>query len=244
VKSNVIKPILVASALGLGIFGFTIDARATLLVSASVGGAPNGANYVNFDNLPLGNGAGVSGGVGVTFTSGDAAAVAGALVNRYAAPYLSNGNGASFGDFSNGPDTTNYLSTGIGSVTLTFSTDHHYLGLLWGSVDGYNTLSFYDGANLVGLITGADVWASANGDQGVNGSYYANITSDIPFDSVVASSSNYAFEFDNVAYVSEAGTNGANPPANVPEPSALALFCTAVLGFVGLGRTRRRRARA
>jgi len=231
-NSSAIKRLLVAGILGLALIGPTGGARATLIISAAVGSAPTGANYVNFDSLPLGNSGGVSSGLGVSFTSGDGATVAGALANKYAAPYLSNSNGALFGDSNNGPDTTDYLSTGIGSITLTFSTGQKYLGLLWGSVDDYNSLSFYDGATLVGSVTGTDVWPSANGNQGVNGTFYANINSDVAFDSVVASSTNYAFEFDNVAYDS-------HDPGKVPEPSTLALLCAGLLGFAALGRMNR-----
>jgi hypothetical protein len=234
--SSVMRPALLASALTLALIVATTGAHATLTISAAVGSAPTGADYVNFDNLPLGNAGGASGGLGVSFTSGDGAVVTGSLVNKYAAPYLSNSNGTLFGDSNNGPDTTRYLSTGIGAITLTFPTGHKYLGLLWGSVDDYNGLSFYDGVNLVGSVAGTDVWPSANGNQGVNGTFYANINSDVAFDSVVASSTNYAFEFDNVAYDSD-------PPANVPEPSTLALFCAGLLGFVRLSRMRRRAAR-
>jgi hypothetical protein len=203
-----------------------------------VGGAPTGVNYVNFDNLPSGNAGGASGAIGVSFTSGDGAVVTGALVNKYAAPYLSNANGTLFGDpNNNGADATPYLSTGIGSVTLTFSSDQQYLGLLWGSVDNYNTLSFYDGVSLVGSITGTDVWAAANGDQGMNGTFYVNIISDLDFDSVIASSTNYAFEFDNVAF------NSAAFIRNIPEPASFALFCTGLVALAGLGRARRRRGR-
>jgi hypothetical protein len=205
------------------------SAHATLLVSTSVGGAPTGVNYVNFDNLPLGNAGGSSGGVGVSFTS-DGKTVTGAVGGEYAAPFLSNNNGLLFGDPTNGPDATPYLTTGIGSVSLTFSSGQKYLGLLWGSVDAYNTLSFYDGANLVGSMTGTAVWAGANGDQGVNGTYYVNVNSDVAFDKVVASSSQYAFEFDNVSY----------NPSEVPEPGTLALVGTAFVGFVAARRRRRR----
>lgn len=236
-KRRVIRSILFASTLGVVLIGATGGTHATLIVSADVGGAPTGANYVNFDNLPSGNAGGASGGIGVSFTSGDGAVVTGALVNKYAAPYLSNANGTLFGDPNNGADATPYLSTGIGSVTLTFSSDQLYLGLLWGSVDNYNTLSFYDGVSLVGSITGTDVWASANGDQGVNGTFYVNTISDLAFDSVIASSTNYAFEFDNVAFNSEAFIR------NVPEPASLTLFCTGLVALVGLGRVRRRMAR-
>jgi hypothetical protein len=107
---------------------------------------------------------------------------------------------------------------------------------LWGSVDDYNTLSFYNGANLVGSITGADVGPNTNGNQGINGTFYANIDSNLAFDSVVASSSNYAFEFDNVAY--DSVPQQAPPPPAVPEPSTLALFCAGILGFAGLRRIR------
>ena len=236
-----IRSILFASTLGLALIGATGGAHAALIVSAAVGGAPAGVNYVNFDNLPIGNAGGASGPIGVSFTSGDGAVVTGALVNRYAAPYLSNANGTLFGDPNNGADATRYLSTGIGSVTLTFSSDQQYLGLLWGSLDNYNTLGFYEGLTLVGSITGTDVWANANGDQGANGTYYVNIISDLAFDSVIASSTNYAFEFDNVAFNSRAFIT-----RNVPEPASLSLFCTGLVGLVGLmglGRVRRRRAR-
>ena len=209
------------------------DAHAALIVSGSVGGAPVGAtNYVNFDSLALGGSGGTVGGITVSF-SGDAKVVTGALSGQYAAPYLSNGNGALFGT-ADGVDTTRYLSTGIGTVTLDMVGPTQYLGLLWGSVDGYNALQFYAGATLLGTVTGSDVIASPNGNQGVNGTVYVNITSDIAFNRVVALSNGYAFEFDNVAYTS-AGPGGAGDP--VSAPATLALFGAAL---AGLAFTRRR----
>ena len=41
-------------ALSLWVVGTSPSARADLVISASVGGAPTGVNYVNFDDLPLG----------------------------------------------------------------------------------------------------------------------------------------------------------------------------------------------
>jgi hypothetical protein len=202
--------------------GVVHSASAGLIVNSSVGGAPTGANYVNFDNLPLGNAGGTSGGIGVSFTSGDGGAVQGALSGRYAAPFLSGGNGSLFGNPANGADTTTYLSTGIGTITLTLPGPEKYFGLLWGSVDTYNSLELFNGASLVGTVTGTDVTAGANGNQGALGTFYVNISDDLAFNKVKLISTQYAFEFDNVAY----GTAAA-----IPEPGTIAIFGAGLLAF-------------
>jgi PEP-CTERM motif len=217
-------------------------AHADLSVSALVGGAPTGVTYTNFENLHV-NGIGgtpdqtstssptmlnVRGNVGVSYT-GNAGAVHGSVSGVYAAPYLSNGNGLLFGNNAiSGQDATTFLSTGTGSVTLTLPGQEMYIGLLWGSVDSFNRLTFYNGStsdpnNIVGSLTGSDVTASANGDQSANGTFYVNINSTVRFTSVVASSTSYAFEFDNVAFNATA--------VSVPEPST---FVVAAFGAMGL----------
>ena len=75
--------------------------------------------------------------------------------------------------------------------------------------------------------------SSANGNQGEFGTFYVNITSSESFDKVVATSSQIAFELDNVAYNVSA----------VPEPSS---FILAFIGGVGAVtyKLRRRKAKA
>lgn len=204
-------------------------------ISASVGGAPTGVSYETFDSLRLGSSLSQTLASGVTVvTTGTAAAVTGSVAGLYAAPYLSGSNGTLFGQ-GNGQDTTTYLTSGSttaldnSAVTLLLPGLQRYFGLLWGSVDSGNTLSFYDGSTLIGTITGTDVLATATGDQGVNGTLYVNVNSALGFDRVVANYGSYAFEFDNLAF----------NPQPVPEPASLALFAGALFG---LGVLRRRTA--
>ena len=226
---GILRSCSAVGVLCLCLLGMSSVAKAGIVVDASVGGAPTGVSYANFDGLPPGATGGMSNGIAVSF-AGDGQAVTGSMSGVYAAPFLSNGNGTLFGDPNNGPDTTRFLTTGVGSVTLVLPGEEKYVGLLWGSVDNYNTLSLYNGSTLVGTVTGMDVTASATGDQGASGTFYVNINSTDSFDRIVATSSSYAFEFDNVAYNQSA----------VPEPSSFVLALIGVMGAATYTKMRRK----
>lgn len=151
----------------------------------------------------------------------NAAVVMGSISGQYAAP------GAT--------DTTFYLAvpapspqSSSGSITVDLSTKtNNYFGLYWGSIDTYNSISFFRGNDLLYSFSGDAVVgiANANGNQiSLSSNTYVNFY-DLPaFDRFTLASSGRAFEVDNVAV----GT------APVPEPATLFLFGTGLLGIAGL----------
>lgn len=211
------------------------ETRAAFTFTAVGGGsAIGGVNYATFNNSTLGSGTTTDGTLTASFGggAGGAAVVNGSLANTYAAPVFTGNNNLFFSSTpTTGTDTTNFLSAGTGSITLTFgAATTNYLGLLWGSVDSYNSLTFFDAnGNVVGSITGTMVNALTGGNT--TGTY-VNVMSTTAFTRVVASSALNSFEIDNVAYGNFL----------VPEPSSVVLCGLA--GLIGLGVARVRGKKA
>lgn len=221
-----------ALLLGAAILPSTADAAPVGIASysAAVGGGATGNVRDNLDTITAGV---TATGIGVSIAN-NAQIVTGSSTGVYAAPYLSGQNGAGFGNTVPGVDTTQYITSGstgsvaTAKVTLTLPSLSDYFGLLWGSVDDYNKIEFFNGDDFVGSLGGQDVIDVATGglipqNQGINGTVYANIRTNLFFNKIVLTSTQFAFEFDNVA---------------VPIPGAVLLFGSAL---AGLGVMRRRR---
>jgi hypothetical protein len=167
--------------------------------------------------------------------------VQGAFGGRYAIPvagvigvppnqqaeYLTGGYGSALTTLAS--SSGNYFSTGIGSITINFDQPETWLGLLWGSIDTGNLLTFKNGNNTVFTVTGTAVQNAAkgfvsNGFQGPGGSAYVLVNTSTPFTSVIASSSSVSFEF--------AGVVGSA----APEPSSFWCLFGIGVGIVALRR--------
>jgi hypothetical protein len=160
--------------------------------------APGATVYDMSTNIP------VFGGNAVAFVSGSSS-------GQYAAPFGDTTQFASVGTFT-APSTS----------TLLLSGANNYVGLYWGSIDGYNSLTITDasGDHVVNSANYASVLTPPNGDQGIGGSLYINIFTDSAITKLTFFSNQAAFEFDNLTV------------AAVPEASTWAMM---ILGFLGLG---------
>lgn len=174
---------------------------------------PDGAGQTILFNFNNGAPAGLSGNYNIT--TGTTAQVAAAPLGD-TTPYLVvPGNGTS------------------GTATLNLSQSLGNLSFYWGSIDSYNTVSFFSGANgtgtALGSFTGKQVpGATADGAQGTtanNRRVFFNF-GDSTAQSVVFNSTNLAFEIDDVSTTA------------VPEPT---VWATLITGFALIGISIRRR---
>ena len=229
--------ILTGPTLGIALLGLVGTASATTINFLSTDSAANKTSaYTYFDDFLLETFNDANLGVMPSTSldqpwtwSAGGSIVTGSLSGVYAAPY---GESA--------PDATNYLSVPnsdrtTSSVTAGLLNTYNYFGLWWGSVDAFNTLSFYKDGSLTESFSGADVkFAYATfGDQTSSGTnVYANFMDLGEFDTFTLTSTSMAFEVDNIAV-------GNSSP--VPEPATMLLFGTGLVGVAGLRLRKKKR---
>lgn len=225
------KKLLSAMATGLFLAGMFGVASAT---SIKIGGNYTEANKASsykdqtgfltetFDSASLGiieNSTGLAHGWLWTSGTDSGSVVKGSVSGQHAAP---------FGQ--NQADATNYLSVpnpdSTGSVKVKFKATYNYFGLWWGSIDKYNSLDFYNGGTNVFSFSGAKLIPASGSWTAQSQNSYVNFLNLDAFDSVVFTSTQKAFELDNI-------TVGNNP---VPEPATILLFGTGLAGLVGARR--------
>jgi hypothetical protein len=176
----------------------------------------------------------------VTVTAGPVSAEAGAVTIDFdsAAPAnWSYTGGALFNANQSGitarpPGSTgNFWSIGTsggqaGPGMVTLAGGAKYYGFLWGSPDSYNSVSFYNGASLLGSFDGSSVYPPANGNQSIGRFFNAYVGAGESITSIKFISNGNAFETDNHAVLA------------VPEPETYALM---LLGLAAVGAAVRRR---
>ena len=137
--------------------------------------------------------------------------------------------------------TGNFLSTGIGSVTFTPTSSFNYFGLLWSTVDTYNTITFSlkgggtESFNPTTLDSAYNLGLKTDGTT----TYYVNFfDGSTPWSAVTLSSTQLAFEVDNLAF----GTTSGIPNTATPEPASMIPMGLG-LGLLGFGAYRRKLAK-
>lgn len=195
-------------------FGFAATTQALPIISLSGAGDVNssvqGVTNIDFNS-----------GCGYASCSGDYALVNGSQSGKYAQPL---GVNSPYLTVPNPSPTTQSAIFGLGSLA-------NYFGLFWGSIDSYNSVSFYLNNTLIASYSGANIVGQfANGNQlSYSSNRYVNFDfgSDA-FDTVKLTSTGFAFESDNHAF---------KKIINVTEP---ATFLLMLLGLIGLAVVRRR----
>ena len=135
-------------------------------------------------------------------------------------------------------DASNYMAVmGGRTETVTYDSLMSELGLYWGSIDKYNSLTLYDDETNQSVDVKVPKVADGNQYSKLSNRYF--VISGFDFDRVVFGSTDNSFEFDNVATVLAAPQS--SPLAlSTPEPAAWVMV---LLGFAAIGATKLRISR-
>jgi hypothetical protein len=224
------KKVLLCTAIASAIVGVTAQAQAAVtmtIVNNALDGylaAPQLTIADDFQSTPVGpSPAGATRPNGATLI-GDYQIVAGNVGSQYALiePAVVGNQYLSI------PLTTGSAAGGSTFLaSYTFSSNIYEVGFFWGTPDSHNTVTLYDGANLVGSVSGGTFGLGGGGSSGegryVNLSAFGATFNKITFQTAAA----YSGEFDNIAINA------------VPEPGEWAMMI-AGLGVVSLIARRRK----
>ena len=209
------------------------SAATTVQVPKSGGGfytvnVPAGAGFNTLD--PTNEMISYSGGFGIQRGStGYAAAPAGDSTFFAYAP----GQGNTSAQI--GVDYTNFIQS--------FGVRISYLGLYYGSIDTYNNLEFYSGANKIhgsgiladGVVTGQEILTAMNGTSGNQFQPGSNVYVNLFFDANDPIFTSFRFNTSGVAFEADNMVAGFTP---VPEPGTMALLGFGMLGLAIFGKRR------
>lgn len=148
-------------------------------------------------------------------------------VNGSAAPFAATPIGQNWLTVPN-PETN-------GSATFALGNDYDYFGMFWGSIDNYNSISFFDNGVQVGAtLTGANfipLIASGNQSSWTSNRFINFFFSGGKYDTIKLTSTQLAFETDNHAFGNQTST------VDVSSPS---MFALVGLGLLSLGLRQRK----
>ncbi len=176
------------------------------------------ASTLDFGTIGSATGGTVTFGTGSSYQSG---VYSGSTGGQFAAPLLGTA----------GADTGNFFAAEPGAgITFNFSTTQNFFGMLWGSTDAGNSLTFKNTTTgETYTISGSNTaFPSNNGTT----SYYATFNVPAGFNQVTMTTQNPAFEFANVTFSQTTAPVAGTPTviAVTPTSGTLCLLAGTQIG--------------